>query len=839
MSVTRIIWTGLMGGLARVLAALVFLTVVLFVFSPAVALAGEPPVKEIVRGHFGWRVDKTTGGNVCTISSGDECQPGSLSSVAGGFGNPQGIAVAPDHNVLVADSLNSRVQELQPDGKFVLMFGSNVNRKGGDLCTAGEEAECQTGTAGVAPGQLGSKLRVAVNPANGNVYVSEVVNGSGGSGYRVQEFTATGEWVLEIGREVNETKDQSSTATVAEKNLCTEEEVVGKGVKCTHPKMSTKVEPTSEPGAFVFSSETGNRMVVGGPEGLLYVGDEHRVQEFDTKTGSDGVYKTEIPLSSLSSKEGAAAVSVAVDQTGDVYVVYVDQSTGEGRKAIHEFDPAGKEARSFPVAYALTIALDSTGRLAVSESVAVSGSPVPRGSLYEVGVSGLHLVTRFDARGSEALAFDSTNDDLYGTVTAGQPVEPANQEVLAYEPVPVGELTVTGAQCSPGPDRETDATFDCALKGEVDPWGVPGTEAWFEWGRTPQLGTETPKQPVATGNSPVPISAPVGEARPNETFYVQAAGEDQNVHAPELLTSTVVPFTTPSVPPRITGTLEAAFASPSSIVMVGTVNPENTNTEYEFQYTPQSDCQNKLLEEGKTLAEACANVQQAPALENSTYGQIAAAQEVRGLQPASTYRYRLYAVNTKGQGAVGQNGQPGVPEGSFTTSPAPVVSVQTDAASMITSTSALISGTVQPDGQPTVYQFEIGVYEGASTRYGVVFSGSAGISTIEEQQSLTGLQPGTTYAYRITAHFGDGTNPGSSAIGQTLTFTTPGLPAVLVSPPVLGLLNIPNIGFPKPVVTSKKRTHTNRRKTNKHKHKLKRRRRGGTARGHNGHNRRH
>jgi hypothetical protein len=60
---------------------------------PMSAMAAEAPVKEVLKSRFGWEVDKTTKANVCTVSSGDECQPGAPSDQPGGFQYPVGVAV--------------------------------------------------------------------------------------------------------------------------------------------------------------------------------------------------------------------------------------------------------------------------------------------------------------------------------------------------------------------------------------------------------------------------------------------------------------------------------------------------------------------------------------------------------------------------------------------------------------------------------------------------------------------------------------------------------------------------------------------------------------------------
>ena len=96
---------------------------------------------------------------------------------------PRGVAVdndpaSPDYgNVYVADTNNKRVQELEADGKFVLMFGEDVDQTtGGDVCTAASADACKAGVEGTAAGQFGSIGRVTVDPQTGNVYVQDYKN---------------------------------------------------------------------------------------------------------------------------------------------------------------------------------------------------------------------------------------------------------------------------------------------------------------------------------------------------------------------------------------------------------------------------------------------------------------------------------------------------------------------------------------------------------------------------------------------------------------------------------------------------------------------------------------
>lgn len=776
------------------------------------AWAATPPVKEILSSHFGREVNLTETDakagpaleDVCTVLSKDECQSGREGSISGGFANANGVAVDDDPasveygDAYVADSLNHRIQVLTSTGIFVLMFGKEVNATTkGDICTAASKDVCQPGVEGSTPGQFGeSQKSITVDPANGDVYVTDFVKTEVGSnvlfGVRVQKFTAEGRWLLEIGKEVN---------TTTKGNLCTQEEIEVKSVHCTGPAQyefsnskGPDVEPSTnstEPGALPIGEPLS--AAVGGPEDLLYVGDGQRVQKF-TPNGS---YKEQILLTESvgpmaiddSCQLQVPALSESTTPTcadfdpsyGDLYIVY-----SENGKVIHKLAPNGKlidefpsspriESGSFTIA---ALAVDSSDRLGVSKGEQVNGEFVLSGSLVD-GATG-HLITEFQVPGSSSelggLAF-SAGDELYGS---------AHDEVLSYAPVPVAELLTRPASCTPGAEDETDAMFDCALNGEVNPKGVAGTEVSFQWGSTTALGSETPAQVLCTttcGYTPEPATFMVKGLRPNATVSYRLAAHDQNVVAPELLTSATLSSVTPAVAPRVIGEPSASFVGSSSVVLSGALNPENAPTEYFFEYA------------SGVLGGYCEGAVRTKTLESSLYGAIGATLEVSALQPATTYQYRLCAINTNGEKAGGAQGSGSpIAAGSFQTGPAPVPQASTGAYSALGATTATISGMVDPDGQPASYAFELAVANGTATpEYTVVHSGPAGAGSTPTQQTLllTGLQPGTTYAYRITISSGYGT-----ATGETVLFTTAGLPSVLgvpVSPP---LLAVPAIAFP-------------------------------------------
>jgi hypothetical protein len=839
-------------------AAVVVLTVVVVLLVGGWSAAYGAPIKESVASHFGAEVDASSGGSVCTVASKDACQEGLESSLAGGFSHPYGVAVAPDGNVYVTDGGNSRVQELTASGEFVLTFGWEVNEtKDGDptataaernVCTAASHDVCKAGVEGALAGQMAAgAYSIAIDHATGNVYVQDQQN------WRVDEYTPAGAFVLTIGAEVNRTKDEAD-APAAERDVC----AAKSGDVC---KAGVENAPQSTAhGAFNFAQGSGDLLAVGGPEDLLYVGDEHRVQELDPLSGA---WKGEISLASLSSEPHADVVALALDDScalhepalsesttprcaefdpedGDLYLAYKagSESTAD---AVRKFTEGGVEvkngrfpltlgareagSKAFEVQYFTidALAVDAANRLAVGEQEILEEASPPRaiqfrafGSLLDGGTG--RLLTEFAVPGEKAAGLGfSVDDRLYGAVSR-------RNEVVAYSPLPVAELVAGGAACAAGPERETDATYDCTLNGEANPEGVAATEAWFQWGRTPVLGSETPRQAIATSGALEPVlPAPAIEGlRPNATYYDRLAADDENVQPPETaLASETASFGTPYASPRIVGEAAASFVKSSSAVMTGELNPENARTEYFFEYAPEGQPGVEPLAACPGVRKAsCPGVAATPALESSTYGAVETVREATGLIPGARYRYRLVAESEnslKTEKAARTSG-----EGTFTTAPSPTVTALTGAASAIAATSANVAGSVNPDGQTATYAFELGVYAGAATRYGVVFSGSAGAGTlpIAESLALTGLQPGTTYAYRIKIESGYG-----RATGATATFTTTGLPSVLTAPIPLAQLAIPAISFPAPAIAPTTKTAakptSKKRVSKKHKTKKK------------------
>jgi hypothetical protein len=157
---------------------------------------------------WGWFVNASEPLNelqTCTVATG--CRTGNARPGAGGFSGegPQGIAVDDNSpvgdpssgDVYVVDWEAFRVEKFDPEGKFLLMFGGEVNEGKDatpgataaekDVCAAGEK--CTSGVQGAADGQFEWAFLphgiVAVGP-NGRVYVGDKA--------RVEVFEPSGAW---------------------------------------------------------------------------------------------------------------------------------------------------------------------------------------------------------------------------------------------------------------------------------------------------------------------------------------------------------------------------------------------------------------------------------------------------------------------------------------------------------------------------------------------------------------------------------------------------------------------------------------------------------------------
>ena len=93
--------------------------------------------------------------------------------------------------------------------------------------------------------------------------------------------------------------------------------------------------------------------------------------------------------------------------------------------------------------------------------------------------------------------------------------------------------------------------------------------------------------------------------------------------------------------------------------------------------------------------------------------------------------------------------------------------VTTGTASGITAGSAILNGTVSPNGFATTARFEYGLTDSYGSTADVTLAPDNGTSEQSVSASISGLQAGTTYHYRLTA-----TNSEATGQGADMTFVT-------------------------------------------------------------------
>jgi hypothetical protein len=191
-------------------------------------------------------------------------------------------------------------------------------------------------------------------------------------------------------------------------------------------------------------------------------------------------------------------------------------------------------------------------------------------------------------------------------------------------------------------------------------------------------------------------------------------------------------FEGPSV---VTGGAPEETVEARSAVVEGTVDPEGVDSSYHFEYGTDVTYGQRSPVVGGTGA-------------GSGSDPVAASAAITGLQPNKTYHYRLVGSNASGS-IVGVDRE-------FMTLPAPGDIGAAAFASAIGPRSARLHGTVNPNNVvEATYRFEYGT----TTAYGKSVSGPALCDVlfgppcggVDERvvSSVSGLEPGTTYHFRV------------------------------------------------------------------------------------------
>lgn len=240
-------------------------------------------------------------------------------------------------------------------------------------------------------------------------------------------------------------------------------------------------------------------------------------------------------------------------------------------------------------------------------------------------------------------------------------------------------------------------------------------------------------------------------------FNLAVSASTGDLFIANLLNSSVEAFG-PDQP--VAKTTQASSVSPTSATLNGSVNPLGkavTACRFEYVEVPQWE---------PFGTEPYAHGQTAPCEQpvGSGTSPVALSAHVSGLQAGRNYVFRLVAANAAGA-SDGEDHSFGPPL------------VKPEASTAITRNSATLNGAVDSQSEITTYLFEYGDANGEAGSYGhsqppAPAEVGAGGSETALSQNLSGLQPGATYHYRLTATNASGTTHGPD---RTLTTLAPAL----------------------------------------------------------------
>ncbi len=306
-------------------------------------------------------------------------------------------------------------------------------------------------------------------------------------------------------------------------------------------------------------------------------------------------------------------------------------------------------------------------------------------------------------------------------------------------------LAATHSQpvASTGPVTSVSGT-SATLTGTVNPGGKSTT--WrFEYGKTASYGSQTGSQSAGNGTADVDVATQVTGLQPGTTYHyrLKATNDDGTATG-----SDGVFVTTGSDPVATTGS--ATGIGPRHATLNGTVDPNSLATTYYFEYGSSTSY-------GKKTASTSAG--------SGTSAKSVSAQ-VTGLTPGKTYHFRLVATNASGR----SNGADAV----FAADPGP--DVTTEEPMEVTSSSAVLRGTVDANGRGTTYYFQYGRTRSYGSRTPKMSAGS-GNDPVAVSYRITRLRTDRTYHFRLVAE-----NDAGTAKGKDRSFKTTTGPAVETGP---------------------------------------------------------
>ena len=598
------------------------------------------------------------------------------------------------------------------------------------------------GSGVVDPVPLTEPAGVTVDQATGDVFVADK------GGHRVQKFSASGEFLLEFGGNVNKNPValDRDVCRALESSECQAGTSGSAPEEFESPQFVAVDEDSSSPSfGDVYVADTGDDAVSKfTPEGELVAAwgtggqlfgpratgkgtltaNTHTVTEVTTESGEFKVgevllgvgVKPETAITEVNpgvlrvdnELEGSGVVAlsgvtslagIAVGSTGTLYVMSSpgakEGCTQESQLLcrVFEFTPTGAPSGEVELktneVKPVGLAVDASGDIFKASD----------GSIEELTAAGEGLV-QIASGGVGAFAREPASGDLYAV--AGDSVERF-------------VLNGSGQVVQPGGGLCTPAPTEGCGPSDLSAIGYAGA------------GIGVVSRSGDTGD--VLVSNPEGEV----DVFSQAL--------------TVADVTTGSASEQTgTGVTLSGMVSPDGVVL----------SSCEFEYVPPGQFEDSEFTD-VTASEKVGCEPAAGAI--STTGETEVHAKLKGLTPGVTYHYRLVAGNENGE-SVGS---------SMEVSTLPAPSIDAAAVRNLSGESADLTAEINPNGSASTYWFEYGESVGYGTRVPVP-DGSVGEDSVDVAVSVhvSGLVAGRAYHWRVVA-----TNENGTTIGLDHVFVYP------------------------------------------------------------------
>jgi hypothetical protein len=329
--------------------------------------------------------------------------------------------------------------------------------------------------------------------------------------------------------------------------------------------------------------------------------------------------------------------SIAVDSSGDIYVVNITQediSFEYGQSFLQRFAPDGTPDPTFDPPLddtPRTVAFDEeTGNLLVVGRSDGGYVHADGGPLYPI-----RLYTFNDDELVEEYDFPQGYE---GVIAAGLAVGAKRMYTASHAAVIKQDgftgVTVFDAFEVPEPilDEPSAVTATTAtVSGTIDPLGK-ATVYHFEYSREGGPVQSTEEEELGPLTGPQPVSAELTDLLPHSEYSIRLVTGFQGSEG-TIKTQPRTLKTLPTAPRVVTG--RAVDVGTTRTTLLGTVNPLGQQSTYYFEY-------------GTTTAYG----QRSPATHNDVAGNSRDPQVAHGyltgLQPGTTYHYRLVAENATG-----------------------------------------------------------------------------------------------------------------------------------------------------------------------------------------------